>query len=316
MKRMYTNEQAAHTERRLHLFTKPFSRCLIAMIACILWGSAIPVIKMSYQVFGIDTTNPGSLLLFAGIRFTIAGALVILFEAVGSRRIYPPKADEWKKILKVSCFQTILQYAFYYLALRYASGVSASILVGTNTFFSIFLAAGVLHMEKLTANKVFGCVVGFAGVVLSQSGGAMALSFSLKGEGMILISAACAGISAILIKRFGQTMEPMILSGWQFLIGGITLSLVGVIGGGHPGVMSFPAAGTLLYLAMVSAVAYTLWALLLQYNPVSKVTVFGFMTPVCGVVLSTLLLAEGGLLSVQTLLALALVSLGIYVVNR
>ena len=46
----------------------------------------------------------------------------------------------------------------------------------------------------------------------------------------------------------------------------------------------------LLYLALVSSVAYTLWGILLKYNDVSKISIFGFMNPVIGVILSALLL--------------------------
>lgn len=69
-----------------------------------------------------------------------------------------------------------------------------------------------------------------------------------------------------------------------------------------------------VYLAVVSAVAYSLWGILLKYNPVSKVAVFGFMNPVFGVILSALLLGEGAQAAgVKSLIALLLVSIGIYV---
>ena len=72
----------------------------------------------------------------------------------------------------------------------------------------------------------------------------------------------------------------------------------------------------LLYLALVSALAYSLWGILLKYNPVSRVTVFGFMNPVFGVLLSALLLGETGQASgVRSLLALVLVCTGICLVN-
>lgn len=75
--------------------------------------------------------------------------------------------------------------------------------------------------------------------------------------------------------------------------------------------------GMLVYLAVVSAVAYSLWGILLKYNPVSKVAVFGFMNPVFGVILSALLLGEGAQAAgVKSLIALLLVSIGIYVVNK
>ena len=71
----------------------------------------------------------------------------------------------------------------------------------------------------------------------------------------------------------------------------------------------------LLYLAMVSAVAYSLWGMLLKYNPISKVAVFGFMNPVFGVILSALLLQEADSLGVMCIAALGLVCVGIYIVN-
>ena len=81
--------------------------------------------------------------------------------------------------------------------------------------------------------------------------------------------------------------------------------------------MSQIFAGMLVYLAVVSAVAYSLWGILLKYNPVSKVAVFGFMNPVFGVILSALLLGEGAQAAgVKSLIALLLVSIGIYVVNK
>ena len=71
------------------------------------------------------------------------------------------------------------------------------------------------------------------------------------------------------------------------------------------------------YLAFLSAAAYSIWGLLLQHNPVSRVAIFGFLNPVCGVVLSALLLREGQHIHpLQCVAALALVSSGIYIINH
>ena len=73
----------------------------------------------------------------------------------------------------------------------------------------------------------------------------------------------------------------------------------------------------MLYMALISAVAYTIWGILLKYNPVSRVAVFGFMNPVFGVVLSALLLKEGSQIPLfRCVASLVLVCLGIYIVNR
>lgn len=298
------------------LFSRTPILFLCALISCALWGSAIPCIKLSYALFGIDTNNPGSLLLFAGLRFALAGVLVLLAGSFMERRPLLPKKGDWPSILKVSLFQTVLQYLCYYLALRYTAGVTASILVGANTFFAIFIAALVFRMERLTGNKLAGCAVGFAGVVLSQLGGSFHFSFSFRGEGLILLSTLSAAVSSALIRRYSAKISPVLLSGWQFLLGGLTLALTGGAMGGHWGTVSPASVGMLIYLALVSAVAYTLWGCLLKCNPVSRVTVFGFLTPVFGVLLSALMLEETGGLGGRTFLALALVCLGILLVNR
>ena len=68
-------------------------------------------------------------------------------------------------------------------------------------------------------------------------------------------------------------------------------------------------------IAFISAAAYSVWAMLLKHNPVSKVAVFGFMNPVCGVVISAIVLHESNVLNLSFLTALLLVCAGIVIVN-
>ena len=72
----------------------------------------------------------------------------------------------------------------------------------------------------------------------------------------------------------------------------------------------------LVYLSLVSSVAYTLWGILLKHNDVSTISIFGFMNPVIGVVLSALLLGEGSELGLKYIIALLLISAGILTVNK
>lgn len=72
----------------------------------------------------------------------------------------------------------------------------------------------------------------------------------------------------------------------------------------------------LIYLALVSSIAYTLWGILLKYNPVGKVAVFGFMNPIFGVILSAWLLGEQNqAFSIIGVVSLLLTCIGIYIVN-
>lgn len=297
------------------LFARTPVLFLCALLSCALWGSAIPVIKRSYQLFSIDTSNPGSLLLFAGVRFALAGLMVLAVGSIAEGKPLLPRKNDWGRILLISAFQTVIQYLLYYIALTRTTGVTASILVGTNTFFSILLSTLIFRMERLTTPKALGCLVGFAGVVLAQLGDGAQFTFSLGGEGLMLLSAFSGAVAAVLIGRYSDRTSPVTLSGWQFFLGGIVLTLAGAALGGQWGAVSPASIATLLYLAFVSAMAYTLWGCLLKHNPVSRVTVFGFLTPVFGVLISAALLGESAL-SVRAVLGLALVCLGIFTVNR
>ncbi|WP_417182893.1 DMT family transporter [Blautia sp.] len=286
-----------------------------ALLCCLLWGSAFPCIKIGYRLFEVDAADTASQILFAGCRFTLAGILAVGIGSVMEGSFLWPEKRAVKEIIWLSLLQTIIQYFFFYMGLAHTSGVKASIIEAINVFIAILVAGVLFHQEKITSRKIVGCVLGFAGVVLINLNG-MNFQFSLAGEGAIFFSTIAYAFSSVFVKKFSQKFNPVMLSAYQFIIGGIVLMATGCAMGGHITKVTSAGIGLLIYLAMVSAVAYSLWGILLKYNPVSKVTVFGFMNPVFGVLLSALLLGEtdqaSGLLG---LLSLFLVCVGIYVVN-
>ena len=291
--------------------------CLLAALCCILWGSAFPGIKIGYRWCGIHAADIGSQVIFAGCRFTLSGALVILFGSLLQRKVLFPAKQAVKPVLVLAIFQTVLQYFFFYIGMAHTTGVNGSIITATNVFLSLLVASLLLKQEKLDARRILGCLLGFAGVVLvNLQNASLEAAFAWNGEGFIFISALASAVSAALIRKYSEKNPPMLLSGYQFLLGGVVLILAGTIMGGHVQFHSVASIGILLYLAALSAVAYTLWGILLKYNPVSKVTVFGFVNPIAGVVLSALLLDEKGALTWVTLLSLLFVSCGIVIVQK
>lgn len=289
--------------------------CFGALVCCALWGSAFPCIKIGYRLFDIASSDTATQILFAGCRFTLAGILTAVIGSLLSREILVPKKSELGKILCLGLLQTMLQYLFFYIGLAHTSGVKASIIEAMNVFLAILVASMIFRQEKLTWKKLGGCAVGFAGVVLINLSG-VTMQMSLMGEGFIFLSTVAYAFSSVLIKQFSAHHNPVMLSGYQFLLGGLILIAVGAGMGGRITSVSVPAAALLLYLAFLSAVAYTLWGILLKYNPVSRVSVFGFMNPVFGVLLSALLLGETEQAAgVMGIVSLVLVCMGIYIVN-
>lgn len=290
------------------------------LISCGLWGSAYPCVKVGYELFGIAGSDVASRLVFAGTRFTIAGIMVVVGVSVAQRRALLPAKRDLGAIGILALFQTVLQYFFFYGGLSHAAGVTSSIIGAAAYFLAILFAALIFKTERLTRKAVIGCAIGFAGVILVNLGGSgdSAFSFALNGEGFVLLSSVAGALSTCFIAVFGKTHNTVTLSGWQFITGGIVLLGCGLAMGGTLAPASLaPALGLILYMGFISAMAYTLWSRLLAANPVSRVSIFGFMTPVFGAAMSTALLGEADAVNpLFAFIALALVSAGIIVVNR
>lgn len=287
----------------------------LTLLCCLLWGSAFPCIKLGYGFSAITAEDTCSQMLYAGLRFTFAGILALLIGSLIARKTLIPHADEVTKVMKLSLFQTILQYTFFYIGLARSTGMKSSVITASNVFLSILVAALIFRTEKLTFRKIAGCIVGFSGVVLINLSG-MNGGLRLTGEGFVFLSALSYAFSAALIKRYSAKHDHVMLSGWQFVFGGAVMTAVGFIFGGRITVINTKGVLMLLYLAFVSAVAFSIWGTLLKHNPVSTISVFGFMNPVFGVILSFLLLSErspaGPLMVCASLL---LVAAGIVIVN-
>lgn len=293
---------------------------ITAVFCCVLWGSASPAIKIAYELFRIGPDDTASRIMLAGARFMIAGVMTIVFGSILAKKFLVPKRESWKNVAILAMVQTVGQYYFFFMALANTSGVRGSIINASGNFIAILFAVYIFRFEKMTLKKMLGCLIGFAGILLIMGGGQALMSggkVTLAGEGAMLAADFFYAASGCLIKIFSRDENPVPLSGYQFLLGGMVLFVIGSLMGGCLVFYSTQCALNLIYMGFISAGAYTLWGVLLKYNPVSRVSILGFINPVMGVLLSALFLGEGReAFSLNGLLALLLVSAGIIIVNK
>jgi drug/metabolite transporter (DMT)-like permease len=286
----------------------------LATLCCLLWGSAYPAVKIGYELFGITTT--GAQVLFAGYRFTLAGILTWIITSLYVKKIALPQREEWGRMISLGLVQTTLQYIFFYIGLANTTGVKASIINATSTFFAILFAHLILKNEKMTRAKIIGCILGMVGVIIIQlKGGRIDSSFSLLGDGFLFLVCIASALGAVMTRIYTQKSDSMILTAYQLMIGGVVLVMIGLLMGGSITQVTVPGLLLLGYLAALSAAAFSIWTILLKHNPVGVVAIYGFMIPVFGVILSGLFLGEA-FLSLRILVSLACVSVGIWLVNR
>ncbi len=259
----------------------------LAIVACLLWSSAFAAIKI-----GLQYTPP---LQFAGLRFMLAGLLILPF--CGDLWLYLKNViDHRKTVVLVSFFQTTLLYFLFYPGLNMLPAAIAAIITGSQPLIIAVIAHFVARSERMTIRRMLSIFLGLAGVVvISLNRGEVTLSGGSQFLGLLLllISNVSAGVGDIIVSRHRAPIPPLTLTSSQLFLGGLVLFLVSIPIEGAPG-GSYPAAyyGSLAWLTILSAAAFSIWFKLLKREGtlVADLNIWKFLIPVSGACLSWMLI--------------------------
>ncbi|MCI5839957.1 MAG: DMT family transporter [Peptoniphilaceae bacterium] len=288
-------------------FKNKFYASLIAIFTCFLWGTAIPMIKSTYEIMNISSTEDK--IFLAGIRFFLAGILVIVYKLIFDREEKTNfKKLDYKFLFFIALTQVTIQYMAYYIGLSNTAGVKSSIIQGFNSIITVVVASLVFKDDKMNKEKLLAIIFGVLAILIANlSGKGIDFSFSLNGEGLVFVSMICGSLGTIIMRKFGQDKNSYIVSIFQFIIGSSILIILSKIFGAK---IYFNKLGLILVLygAFVSATAFLLWYLLLKYQKASNVGIFKLFIPVFGSMLSVIFLNEKYTLNLIISLFLTIVS--------
>lgn len=296
-------------------FTKKRNVLIISLISTLLWGSAFPVIKISYERLQIPAADIFSKIYFAGLRFFIAAVLVFLIAKFVIKAEIEFRTDYIKPIAILGILQTTLQYFFFYIGIANTSGIKSAIFQSSGIFFTVIAAHFIYKNDKLNFNKVLSLILGFSGILITNIGKGFDLSFTLLGEGFLLASAIVSTIATFYVKSLSKNIDTILLTGGQMLSGSLILLIVGKIGlkGGSLNFDSFSFL-LLVYAAFISATAFILWYMLLKFNKAGEISIYRLFIPVFGATLSAIFL-KGESFTANLIISLMLVISGILVLN-
>lgn len=303
--------------KQAKLWTNKYFVALSATIACVLWGSAFPVLKITYAELGLTGDDTASRVVLAGGRFLLAALLLFALLKIVFRQSIRLEKEYILPVLSLGIFQTGLQYFFFYNGLAFTGGIKGAVLNALGNFLVVIFAHFIYKDDRLNPGKIIGIITGFAGIVLINWHGAAGFSWSMsfRGEGFLVLSGLAGVVGTFQAKKLGRSLNPVLINAYQLLFGSLVLLFVGL-----PGVVGREVELTglfwvlFLYSAFLSAGAFSIWYYLLKYNRAGEVTVYRFMIPVSGTLLSALLLPDERL-TPAALLSLALVAFGIRAVN-
>ena len=291
-------------------------KVFLAVFCAVGWSLAYPLIKMGYREFGIASGDLGGKLLFAGIRFFCAGLMVSAFCVCGKIPLGMKAKRNLKWLVLLALVNTTLHYMFSYIGLGHNSSSRSTILDSMSSFFLIILSTLFFKDDKLSAQKLIGCILGFLGIVLInvQQGGNFFDNITFMGDGMILLNTVCSAFGGVLTRITSGKMNIMPATGHSMTLGGLFLILLGLLARPESA-WTIGGKGLLILLALclISACCFAVYNQLLAFHPISGVAIYNALIPVLGVVFAALLLKEP--LRWQYLVSVMLVAAGIWTVN-
>jgi drug/metabolite transporter (DMT)-like permease len=287
---------------------------VFALTAAIAWGWAFPLIKVGFNDFGITPDMTGSKMLFAGIRFAVAGLIVLSVARSSGRSFKTNKMSDWYFIIAFTLMNTTLHYFFFYIGMSHSEGSRAAILNSLSTFLVVLLACACFRSDRLTSRKILGCSVGFSGILALNLGGAESGQFSWLGDGMIILNALCSALANLMTRRLSRMVDVFVGTGYSLSIGGMLLIISGLYFDGTLPNINMSGILCLMLLICISALGFTLYNKLLSLNPMGKVAIYNSLIPIVGAITSCLCLGE--IFHAKYALAGGLAALGIYIINK
>lgn len=287
----------------------------IAIFCSILWGSAFPVLKVSYEEMQMAPDDTMAKIVFAGLRFLLAGLILLIGLLFTNKKALIVSRKQIPVLILFGIIQTALQYFFFYNGLAKTSGMQGAILVSSGTFFTVLLAHYFYVNDRMNWQKVIGLIAGFGGIVIANWGQGFQLNFQFTGEGYMILAALTGAIGTIMAKEMALGIHPFALTGWQLTIGSILMLMIGLPQLPENAMTFTPFAWVLfIYSAVLSAVAFALWYSILKYNKAGEISMYKFATPVSGAILSALFI-PGESLTIFIIGSLLLVAAGFIAVN-
>lgn len=261
-----------------------------AIIACLLWSTAYPFIKI-----GLEYSTP---LHFAGSRFILSGLMILPFTVMPKLYIRMIR-ENLKLVVWVTLLQTVINYVLFYLGMDLVPGAIGAVIVGAQPFVTAIVSRIMIKEERFTRAKVLTICLGLAGIVLVSIGRQelnIGGKMELAGIAMIFIANISTATSNVLISREGKKMNPLVLSSFSIFTGGVFIFALSFFVEDVPSKPDFPLRYWLVlsWLAFMSAFTFSKWYQLLQRPEVkvSELNLWKFIIPVFGAILSWILVPD------------------------
>lgn len=295
------------------IFQRPLFVALFALSAALGWGFAFPLVKLGFAEFGIEADMTASKMLFAGMRFCVAGIFILISAKISGLSFKLQGRGSAAHILAFALMNTTIHYALFYIGISHSQGSRASVVNSLGVFLIVILACIFFESDKFDKRKVIGCVLGLSGIAMMNIGGAASGGFTFMGDGMIILNTTCSAIAGLMTRGLSKRCNIIVATGYSLAIGGALLIIPALLFGATLPSITAKGITYLFLLICISSFGFGLYNKLLSCNPIGRVAIFNSLIPIIGTTSSCIILHEP--FYPKYAIALLLTSLGIFVIN-
>jgi len=284
---------------------KDDTKAILAFIAvCIVWGSTYLAIRI-----GVSEVQP---FIFAGIRFTLAGSLMLLYAKIKNLE-FPKSKRDVLNITIVGLFLLLGGHGLVVWTEQWVASSIASILVATVPLFIAIIELFVPNGSRLTLKGWIGLILGFIGVVfLTFTDSSSAID--VKGAILLLLASLLWAVGSVYQNTFKATGSTVSHIGIEMVVGGISLLIVGLLYGNINLDITLKGISALLYLIVFgSFIGYSSYIYILQKWPPSKAGTYAYINPIVAVILGALILNEA--INLRIIISTFIILIGVVLVQ-
>ena len=255
----------------------------LALLAALCFGITIALQRWVAKE-GVSSATALSL------RFTLAGVLMLVSLAILHRPLLPPPGERVQAILFLGVGLYTFESTSFYLALERGTAAAVALLFylypAVVTIAEV--ALGTMRVRRVTIVSLLLALVG--GTTVAVGGGRVAIS--LGGIGFVLASVALFSTYVVAGHRVIPRTDALTAATWTALGAAMGVTVIGV----GQQALHIPSARALLAIAstaVATAVAFTLFFMVLARLGPSRTAIVMALEAVFGVVLSAIFLSEG-----------------------
>ena len=280
---------------------------LLALILSLFWGGNPVAIKL-----GLEDAPP---LRLAWMRFVVGGLVIALWAWLTGRLAgLRVRRAEVRPLLVVTLL-FVAQIGSMNIGTALTSAAHSAILLNLYAVHTVVLSHFLIPDDRLTARRLAGVVVAYAGIVVLFARHAAPGASSTLGDAIVFVSAFLLAERTVYLARVVRQIDPVKLLLAQATLGSAVFATASALAESAPTAWTARLAVSLAYQgALIAGFNFVanLW-LLGRYRP-SGLAAFFLAQPIFGVAIAALV--AGDRLTAELLLACLAVAVGIGLTAR